>query len=297
MLKGRQTLPKKGFDFKWTSQEGFPASVVATIAMHKKEKSVTHPRTVDPQKRSINVTLVQEFYAHLTSPTQSFVYVGREQIQFTAAKINKFYGLQNTTDNHSKLVSGLKGKNNDFLLQDMCILEADWDSANTLVERDRLKPDGKLKKGVFESPEDHQKKGRLGITADSIPSLMEFDEAGTSKQPIGGARTIAAAKLAALITMAETTRDQLEELKTDLRTYFKYVQERDQVIKANFNEMLSQSSLNFPSFPQNLLKPAEAKMLEHTANQPKEKPLGSDSASSSPTPPDATPQHNSPPTQ
>ncbi|KAK9042651.1 hypothetical protein V6N11_017718 [Hibiscus sabdariffa] len=137
-----------------------------------------------------------------------------EQIQFTAAKINKFYGLQNTADNHSKFVSGLK------------------------VERDRLKPDGKLwmhfikqslmptshtataslsrlqllhsilngrsidvgkiivdeayacltrksspllfphlitalcrKKGVIESPEDLQKKGRLGITSESILTI------------------------------------------------------------------------------------------------------------------------------
>ncbi|KAL4281292.1 hypothetical protein GQ457_03G019860 [Hibiscus cannabinus] len=248
----------------------------------------------------------------------------------------------------------------------------DKDSANTAVERDRLKPDGKLwmhfikqslmptshtaterlsrlqllhlilneqsidvgkiivdevyawltrksspqlfphlinalcrKNGVFESPEDLQRKGRMGITSDSIPSLMGFDEAATSKQPTGGAKTVVAAKLDALSTMAETTRDQLEELKTDLRTYFKYVQERDQVIEANFNEMLPQSSLNFPSFLKDLLKPAEAKMpeqqpaqptTEHTSNQPQEKPLGSDSASSSPTPPNVTPQHNSPPT-
>ncbi|KAL4387929.1 hypothetical protein GQ457_09G015970 [Hibiscus cannabinus] len=261
-LKGRQTLAEKGFVFKWTSKEGFPASVMATIAMHKWEKFVTHPGSVDPHQKPINVTLVQEFYAHLTSPTQSSVYVRGEQIQLIVAKINKFYGLQNTTDNHSKFVSGLKGKSNDFLL-------------------DRLKPDGKLwmhfikqslmpishtataslsrlqllhsnlngrfidvwkiimdeayacltmklspllfphlitalcrKKGVFESPEDLQKKGRLGITADNIPSLMGFDEAATSKQPTRGARTIAAAKLAALITKVETTRDQPDGLKT-----------------------------------------------------------------------------------
>ncbi|KAL4280553.1 hypothetical protein GQ457_03G020170 [Hibiscus cannabinus] len=252
-LKGRQTLAEKGFVFKGTRKEGFPPSVVATIAMHKWEKYVMHPGSVDPNQKPINVTLVQEFYVYLTSPTQSSVYVRGEQIQFTAAKINKFYGLQNTADNHSKF-----------------------------------------------------KKGRLGITDDSIPSLIGFDEATTSKQPTRGARTIAAAKLAALITMAATTIDQLEGLKTDLRTYFNYVQERDQVIKANFNEMLPQSSLNFPSFPQDLLKPAETKMpeqqpaqptAEHATNQPQEKPFGSDSTSSSPTPPDATPQHNSPPTQ
>ncbi|KAK9007291.1 hypothetical protein V6N11_051120 [Hibiscus sabdariffa] len=219
-LKGGQTLPEKGFVFKGTSKEGFPASVVATIAMHKWEKFVTHPGTVDPQQKPINITLVQDFYAHLKSPTQSSVYVRGEQIQFTAAKINKFYGLNNTADNHSKFVSGLKGKSNDFLLQDLCIPRADWDSANKSVDRDRLKPDGKLwmhfikqslmptshtataslsrlksspllfphlitalceKKGLFESPENLQKKGRVGITADSIPSLMGFDEAATSK--------------------------------------------------------------------------------------------------------------------
>ncbi|KAK8506885.1 hypothetical protein V6N12_046246 [Hibiscus sabdariffa] len=261
---------------------------MATITMHKWERFVTHPGTVHPQQK-INVTLVQEFYAHLTSPTQSSVYVRGEHIQFTVAKINKFYGLQNTADNHSKFVSGLKGKTNDFLLEDLCIPGANWDSTNTSVDRDRSINVGKIivdeayacltrksspllfphlitalcrKKGVFESPEDLQKKGRLGITAENIPSLMGFDETAPAKQPIGGARTVAAAKLATLITMAENTRDQLEGLKTDLRTYFNYVQERDQVIKANFNEMLPQSSLNFPSFPQDLLKPAETKMPE-----------------------------------
>ncbi|KAL4317990.1 hypothetical protein GQ457_18G009920 [Hibiscus cannabinus] len=161
------------------------------------------------------------------------------------------------------------------------------------------------KKGVFESPGDLQKKGRLGITVENIPSLMGFDETAPEKQPMGGARTVAAAKLAALTTMSGNTRDQLERLRTDLRTYFNYVQERDQFLKANFNEMLPESSLNFPQFPQDLLKPVETKMpeqqpaqpaAEHATDQPQEKPLGSDSASSSPTPPDATPQHHYPPT-
>ncbi|KAL4308770.1 hypothetical protein GQ457_01G021690 [Hibiscus cannabinus] len=309
-IKGRQTLAEKGFVFNGTSTEGFPPNVMATIAMHKWEKFFAHPGAVEPNQKAINVNMVQEFYAHLTSPTQSSVYVRGEHIQFTAAKINKFYGLQNTADNHSKFVA------------------ARQDSANTSVDRDRLNPEGKLwmhfikqslmptshtataslnrlqKKGVFESPEDLQKKGRLGITTENIPSLMGFDETAPTKQPLGGARTVAAEKLAALTTMAESTRDQLEKLRTDLRTYFNYVQERDQVIKANFNEMLPQRSLNFPEFPQDLLKPTETKTpeqhlaqpaVEHTTDQPQDKPLGTDSASSSPMPPDATPQHQSPP--
>ncbi|KAK9026640.1 hypothetical protein V6N11_039475 [Hibiscus sabdariffa] len=83
-------------------------------------------------------------------------------------------------------------------------------------------------------------------------------------------------------------------------------EERDQVIKANFNEMLPQSSLKFPAFPQDLLKPTETKMpeqqhahptAEHATDPPQDKPLETDSASSSPTPPDATPQHQTPPAQ
>ncbi|KAK8661380.1 hypothetical protein V6N13_090985 [Hibiscus sabdariffa] len=373
-IKGRQTLAEKGFVFKGTSTEGFPPSVMATIAMHKWEKFLTHPGSVDPNQKAINVTLVQEFYAHLTKPNSVLCVCSRRAHPVYCSKDqNKFYSLQNTVDNHSKFVSGLKGKSNDFLLEDLCIPGANWDSTNTSVGRDSLKPEGKLwmhfikqslmptshtataslrrlqllhsilngrsidvgkiivdeayacltrksslllfphliialcrKKGVFKSPEDLQKKGRLGITAENIPSLMGFYETAPAKQPMGGARTVAAAKLAALTTMAETMRDQLEGLRTDLRTYFNYVQERDQVIKANFNEMLPQSSLNFPDFPQDLLKPAETKIpeqqpaqptAEHATDPPQDKPLGSDSASSSPTPPDATPQHQSPPTQ
>ncbi|KAK9020036.1 hypothetical protein V6N11_054534 [Hibiscus sabdariffa] len=113
-IKGKQTHPENGFVFK------------------------------DPKVKPINVSLAQEFYAHLTSPTQSAVYVRGEQIQVMATNVNKFYGLPNTSDNHSKFVSGLKVNNNDFLLEDLCFPEAEWDSANTTVERDRLKPEGKF---------------------------------------------------------------------------------------------------------------------------------------------------------
>ncbi|KAL4280150.1 hypothetical protein GQ457_03G020600 [Hibiscus cannabinus] len=308
-IKGRQTLAEKGFSS--------PTKKPSTLIWYKS-------------------------FMHISQANIVLCVRSRRARSFTVAKINMFYG-------------------------------ATWDSANTSIDRDRLKPEGKLwmhfikqslmptshtattslsrlqllhsilngrsidvgkiivdeayacltrksspllfphlitvlcrKKGVFESPEDLQKKGRLGITTENIPSLMGFDETAPAKQPMGGARTIAAAKLAALTTMAENTRDQLEGLRTDLQTYFNYVQERDQVIKANFNEMLPQTSLSFPAFPQDLLKPTETKMpeqqpaqpaAEHATDQPQDKPLGIDSASSSPTPPDATPQHQSPPTQ
>ncbi|KAK8632200.1 hypothetical protein V6N13_028977 [Hibiscus sabdariffa] len=134
------------------------------------------------------------------------------------------------------------------------------------------------KKGVFKGPEDLQRKGRLGITPENLSSLMGYDEAATAKQPTGGPKTIVATRLAALATMAETTRAQLEELKTDLCTYFKYVQERDQPAEAKVPD-------------------AQPEPAEHNPNPPQDKPLGSDSASSSPTPPVQTPQAKSPPAQ
>ncbi|KAK8701649.1 hypothetical protein V6N13_020032 [Hibiscus sabdariffa] len=143
-IKGKQIHPEKGFVFKGIGQESIPANVMATIAKHKWERFVTHPSPQDSKTKSINVSLVQEFYAHLTSPTQFAVYVRGEHIQFTAAKVNNFYGLSNFIDNHSKFVSGLKGKSNDLLLEDLCFARAEWDSTSTTVERDMLKPKGKL---------------------------------------------------------------------------------------------------------------------------------------------------------
>ncbi|KAK8715706.1 hypothetical protein V6N13_043034 [Hibiscus sabdariffa] len=262
-----------------------------------------------------------------------------------AAKINKFYGLQNTSDNHSKFVSGLKGKNPDFLLKDLYFPRAEWDSMNITVEKDRLKPEGKLwmhfikqslmpttytataslgrlqllhsilnghsidvgkiivdesyacltrksspllfphlitalcrKKEVFEGPEVCQRKGQLGITPENIPSSMGYDETTTTKQPTGGPRTIAPARMTALTTMVETTKAQLEETRNDICTFFQYVHERDQVIRANFMEMLPQIPVECPHFLQSLLRPAEAKgnkphsapptPVKHTPNPP-----------------------------
>ncbi|KAL4360430.1 hypothetical protein GQ457_04G021670 [Hibiscus cannabinus] len=371
-LKGRQTLPEKGF-FLGDKPRRFPSKCHGNHSNAQVGKICHAPLYSRPPEETDQRHAYPGVLCAFNKPHSVVGLCEGKTDPIHSGKNQQVLWSPKYCRQPLKICEWVERESNDFLLQDMYIPGADWDSANTAVERDRLKPDGKLwmhfikqslmptshtataslsrlqllhsilngqsidvgkiimdeeyvcltrksspllfphlittlckKKGVFESPEDLQRKERLGITSDSIPSLVRFDEAATSKQPTGGAKTIVAAKLAALTTMAEITRDQLEELKTDLRTYFKYVQERDQVIKANFNEMLPQSSLNFPSFPQDLLKPAEAKMpepqpaqppTEHTSNQPQEKPLGSDSASSSPTPPDATPQHNSPPTQ
>ncbi|KAK8632201.1 hypothetical protein V6N13_028978 [Hibiscus sabdariffa] len=55
IIKGKKIHPEKGFVFKGTSQESFLANVMATIAMHKWEKFVTHPSPLDSKVKPINV--------------------------------------------------------------------------------------------------------------------------------------------------------------------------------------------------------------------------------------------------
>ncbi|KAK8600012.1 hypothetical protein V6N12_049873 [Hibiscus sabdariffa] len=57
-IKGKQIHPEKGFVFKGTCQESFPANVMATIAKHKWERFVTHPSPQDSKTKPTNVSLI-----------------------------------------------------------------------------------------------------------------------------------------------------------------------------------------------------------------------------------------------
>ncbi|KAK8523096.1 hypothetical protein V6N12_047629 [Hibiscus sabdariffa] len=102
------------------------------------------PDEKDLKKKSINVTLVKEFYAHFTDRNQGTLYVRSERVEFTAKAINKFFALKRTADLHTPFVNSMKDQNIDFLLENLCFQGAEWDEANTTVERDWLKPAAKL---------------------------------------------------------------------------------------------------------------------------------------------------------
>ncbi|KAK8510663.1 hypothetical protein V6N12_055590 [Hibiscus sabdariffa] len=72
--------------------------VYDVIVFHGWEKFARHPDEKELQKKSINVTLVKEFYAHFTDPNQQTVYVRSERVEFTARAINKFLQVKRTAD-------------------------------------------------------------------------------------------------------------------------------------------------------------------------------------------------------
>ncbi|KAK8670869.1 hypothetical protein V6N13_037482 [Hibiscus sabdariffa] len=118
--------------------------VYDVIVKHGWEKFARHPDEKDLKKKSINVTLVKEFYAHFTDPNQGTVYVRAERVEFKAKAINKFFAIKKTADLNTPFVKGMKDQNIDFLLENLCFQGAVWDEANTTMERDRVKPAAKL---------------------------------------------------------------------------------------------------------------------------------------------------------
>ncbi|KAK8661466.1 hypothetical protein V6N13_091068 [Hibiscus sabdariffa] len=318
-IQSKQLLQEKGFVFSTGERFGLPQEVYDVIVYHGWEKFARHPDEKELQKKSINVTLVKEFYAHFTDPNQQTVYVRSERVEFTARVINKFFAVKRTTDLHTPFMNSLKDQNIDFLLENLCFQGAEWDEANTTVERDRLKPAAKLwmhflkinlmptthtatvnlprlqllhsilnsrsinlgqlildeafvgisrkqspllfprlimalcrQKGVMEDENDFYIRGRQGIKPSQIPSLMGFDEDATASAPPGGARTIAAARMAELMATTERTQEQLRDMQEKMTSLFHYIRERDEAIQSYFLELLPDEVPLFPIFPNEL---------------------------------------------
>ncbi|KAK9009179.1 hypothetical protein V6N11_035724 [Hibiscus sabdariffa] len=140
----KQLLQEKGFVFLTRERFRLPQEVYDVIVQHRWEKFARHPDENDLKKKSINVTLFKEFYAHFTDSNQGTVYVRTERVEFIAKAINKFFALKRTDDLHTPFLNSMKDQNKDFLLENLCFQGAEWDEANTTMERDRLKPAAKL---------------------------------------------------------------------------------------------------------------------------------------------------------
>ncbi|KAK8698065.1 hypothetical protein V6N13_114196 [Hibiscus sabdariffa] len=143
-IQSKQLLQENGFVFSTGERFGLPQEVYHVIVQHGWEKFARHLDEKDLKKKSINVTLIQEFYAHFTDPNQGTVSVRIERVEFTAKAINKFFALKRTTDLHTPFVNSMKDQNIDCLLENLCFQGAEWYEANTKVERERLKPAAKL---------------------------------------------------------------------------------------------------------------------------------------------------------
>ncbi|KAK9006246.1 hypothetical protein V6N11_035291 [Hibiscus sabdariffa] len=124
-IQSKQLLQETGFVFLTRERFGLPQEVYDVIVQHGWEKFAKHPDEKELQKKSINVTLVKEFYAHFTGPNQGTVYVRSERVEFTAKAINKFFVVKRTADLHTPFVKSMKDQNIDFLLENLCFQGAE----------------------------------------------------------------------------------------------------------------------------------------------------------------------------
>ncbi|KAK8625773.1 hypothetical protein V6N13_056933 [Hibiscus sabdariffa] len=143
-IQSKQLLQEKCFVYSTGERFGLPQEVYDVIVHHGWEKFAKHVDEKELQKKSINVTLVKEFYAHFTYPNQGTMYVRSERVEFTSKEINKFFAVKRTMDLNTPVVNNMKDQNIDVLLENLCFQGAEWDEANTTVERDQLKPVAKL---------------------------------------------------------------------------------------------------------------------------------------------------------
>ncbi|KAL4347622.1 hypothetical protein GQ457_17G009350 [Hibiscus cannabinus] len=156
--------------------------------------------------------------------------------------------------------------------------------------------------GVMEDENDFFIRGRQGIKPSQIPSLMGFDEDATASAPPSGARTIAAARMAELMTLTERTQDQLRDMQEKMTSLFHYMRERDEAIQSYFQELLLDEMSLFPVFPSELFhaaQPAKRKApQDQTAPQPplKKKKVPSTSTATPPVRPPAPEEREEPAT-
>ncbi|KAL4269676.1 hypothetical protein GQ457_HM001300 [Hibiscus cannabinus] len=156
--------------------------------------------------------------------------------------------------------------------------------------------------GVMEDENDFFIRGRQGIKPSQIPSLMGFDEDATASAPPGGARTIAAARMAELMALTERTQDQLRDMQEKMTSLFHYMRERDEAIQSYFLELLPDEVPLFPIFPNELFhaaQPAKRRAPQDQATpQPplKKKKVPSTSTATPPVRPPAQEEHTEPAT-
>ncbi|KAK9011676.1 hypothetical protein V6N11_044521 [Hibiscus sabdariffa] len=245
-IHSKQLLQEKGFVFSTGERFGLPQEVY-DVVHHGWEKFAKHPDEKELQKKSINVALVKEFYAHFTDPNQGTMYVRSERVEFTAKAINSFFAVKRTADLHTPFVNNALLEDKSDAHHPYCHSEPAKAAASSLLITALCR-----QKGVMKDETDFYIRGRQGIKPTQIPSLMGFDEDATVKAPPGGARTIAAARLAELMALTEKTQEQVQDMQEKMTYLFHYMRERDEAIQSYFLELLPDEAPLFPLFPNEL---------------------------------------------
>ncbi|KAK8556824.1 hypothetical protein V6N12_003217 [Hibiscus sabdariffa] len=113
--------------------------------------------------------------------------------------------------------------------------------------------------------------GTSGITKERLPMLMGLKggkaKESTEEHPQSGAIQNVMAKLEKLEESVKGTKDRLEALTGDLKTFFAYVKQMDEVMIKVYEEMIPHMPANLPVFPDELLPTAENVTASPEADQ------------------------------
>ncbi|KAH1082572.1 hypothetical protein J1N35_022333 [Gossypium stocksii] len=131
---------EKGFLFQDSTFLGYDTSISSIVEKHGWKLFCSHSGNVLPK-------MVREFYTHLTSPNNAFIYVRVVPVQFDKDFINSHYNLPERPDEHSEFIAKITTKGLQQVLQDLCIEGTKWTISRHncyTIDRVALKPHCKV---------------------------------------------------------------------------------------------------------------------------------------------------------
>lgn len=127
---------KNGFLFKDETFLGYDESISSIVDKHGWQIFCLH-------LEDVLTKVVCEFYAHITSPNNVFIYVPGASVLFDEYSINSQYDLSDVQDEHTQFTATITADCLNQVLQDLCVTGSKWTVSRQdcyTVERASLKP-------------------------------------------------------------------------------------------------------------------------------------------------------------
>ncbi|KAH1114094.1 hypothetical protein J1N35_007472 [Gossypium stocksii] len=134
-ISKRPFCMEKGFLFQYAPFTGYSKAISSVVKKHRWQIFYLYPDDVLTK-------VVPEFYAHLTSPKNAFIYVPSVSVLFNEDSINVQYGLPEDPDEHSQFIKTITTEGLNQVLTGLCVEGMTWTiSQNNCYTIDRPKDD------------------------------------------------------------------------------------------------------------------------------------------------------------
>ncbi|KAH1129870.1 hypothetical protein J1N35_001248 [Gossypium stocksii] len=110
---------EKGFLFQDATFMGYIEAISLVAQKHGWHLVCLHSNDVITK-------VVKEFYAHLTTPNNAFVYARGAMVLFDEYSINAKYGLPEGLDEHFQFVMTITVEELNQVLEDLCVEGTKW---------------------------------------------------------------------------------------------------------------------------------------------------------------------------